>query len=443
MDETQRARGLYVLAAGVLVVLAILTVKAYLEGEPGDFIHFYDAARAVWKGEHLYTYEELETELNWYAYLPLFAVLLAPLALLPLSVAGSLWAVANVAMLGIMLFICARECVSRLELPSRQGTLAAIMLVAMLPMLDKLRQELELGQSDILIGLCMVLGLAWSDRRPILAGVMLGVATNVKLQGLIFLPYLIVRGRWRQAGALVGSSLLFALGGSLLWGWERNLDYLRVSLGAIAGLLGLGAPPEGTELWGLTWNRSVSIPSVAARAAESFGLPDTSVMVATMLAAGLLFGIGWWVYRANGRSLFLGRNMKADAQGPARGLVLLEWAGLVIAALAFSPQTSPRHFIPALLVTSVAAALLVTRPPTWKNVPLLITLILFGAAMVLPPGGEQFDHAVRAWRAVGGPMWALLILYFATLWTGIRFLEKLERSSAGATIPPDASRTDP
>lgn len=430
MRDTRLALGLQVMAAGVLVVLAVLTVNAYLEGEPGDFIHFYDAARAVWKGEHLYTYQELETELNWYAYLPLFAVLLSPLALLPLSIAGSIWAVLNVVMLGVLLYVAARECVARLELSSRSGTMAAIALVAMLPLLDKLRQELELGQSDILVGLCMVLGLAWSDRRPILAGIMLGVATNVKLQGLIFLPYLIVRGRWRQAGSLVGSSLVFAFGGSLIWGWERNLDYLRISLGGIGGLLGLGAAPEGTELWGLTWNRSVSIPSIAARATESLGLPDMTTMVVTMIAACAIFALGWWMFHRTGHALFRGRAAKADIDTPARGLVLLEWAGLIVAALAFSPQTSPRHFIPALLVTSVAAALLVTRPPSWRNVPLLAALVLFGASMVLPPGGERFDDAVRAWRAIGGPMWGLLVCYMTALYAGLTFLQNRPASES-------------
>ena len=421
MSDARRARVLQCLAAGVLVVLAFLTVKAYLEGETGDFIHFYDAARAVWKGEHIYTYGELDTEVNWYAYLPLFAVMLAPLALLPMSVAGAIWALVNVAMLSVMLIVAARECISRLELPARSGAVAAIMLVAMLPLLDKLRQDLELGQSDILVGLCMVLGLAWADRRPVLAGIVLGIATNVKLQGLIFLPYLIVRGRWRQAASLVGSSVLFALGGSLIWGWERNLDYLRVSLGGVASVFGVEA--QDSELWGLTWNRSVSIPSVAGRATEAMALPGATTIALTLLAAGLLFALGWWMFRAHGFALFRGRFAKADIDAPARGLVLLEWSGLIVAALAFSPQTSPRHFIPALLVTSVAAGLLVTRPPSWRNVPLLTALILFGATMVLPPGGQQFDDAVRVWRAIGGPMWGLLVCYMVTLHAGLAWLK--------------------
>lgn len=422
MDEARRARVLQCLVAGMLAVLAFLSVKAYLDGETGDFIHFYDAARAVWKGEHIYTYGELETEVDWYAYLPLFAVLLSPLALLPMSVAGALWALANVAMLGAMLIVAARECINRLELPARSGAVAAIMLVSMLPLLDKLRQDLELGQTDILVGLCMVLGLAWADRRPVLAGMVLGIATNVKLQGLIFLPYLIVRGRWRQAGSLVGSSVLFALGGSLIWGWERNLDYLRHSLGGVAGVFGLET--DDFELWGLTWNRSVSIPSVAGRATEAFNLPGMATIGLTGLAAGVIFALGWWMYRLHGHALFRGRTARADVDAPAPGLVLLEWSGLIVAALAFSPQTSPRHFIPALLVTSVAAALLVTRPASWRNVPLLMALILFGATMVLPPGGERFDEAVHAWRAIGGPMWGLLVCYMMTLHAGLGWLRK-------------------
>lgn len=422
-DElTWRAQLLWFLTAIVFVALALLTITAYVRGETGDFVHFYDAARGVLKGEHIYTYGEMETELRWYAYLPLFAVLISPLAVFSMSVAGSLWAVANVCMLVTMMLVGARECVRRLDLPSDRGTTPAVMLVAMLPFLDKIRQGIELGQTDILIGLCMVLGLAWADRRPILAGVVLGIATNVKLQGLIFLPYLLVRRRWRQAGALIASSVAFALGGSLLWGWQRNLEYLRISLGGIGGVLGLGPPPEGTELWGLTWNRSVSIPSVAARGAESFSLPGGTTLIVTALAAGALFALGWWMYRRSGHALFRGRSRGGETEMPGRGLTLLEWSGLIVAALVFSPQTSPRHFIPALLVTSVVASIMVTRAPTWRNTPLLAALVLFGLAMVLPPGGDRFDEAVRAWRAVGGQTWALLVLYFVTLWSGLRLL---------------------
>ena len=173
---------------GALVLgLGLHTAHSFaFGGNEGDFIHWYDAARAVLKGENIYLYEEVAVGQNFYNYLPMFSILLSPLALLPMPAAGAVWTLINTVFILAFLLLSCREVFRRFSIPLCPAPFFAATLVAALLLVDKLHNELRLGQSDAFIGLWMVLALVWLDRRPVLGGIALGVVTNIKLQGLVF-----------------------------------------------------------------------------------------------------------------------------------------------------------------------------------------------------------------------------------------------------------------
>ena len=108
--------------------------------------------------------------------------------------------------------------------------------------------------------------------------------------------------------------------------------------------------------------------------------------------------------------------------------MLFEWAGLIVAAMAFTPQATVRHFYITLFVCVLAGVMLVVQRRGVPRLPLLITAVLYFLSLVLPPGGDQFAWLLQRTRAVGLPMWALLLFYFTTLGTGLRWVR---------TLPPD------
>ena len=287
---------------------------------------------------------------------------------------------------------------------------------------DRLRSEINDGQTDFLLVIPFILALGWLGRRPVLAGVALGFAFHIKYLAIVFLPYLIIRGRWREAGAMVASIVGWALVSAPVFGWSRNLDYLAVAGRGMVRMTGVRIGGQAAPLHGIEWNSSVSIPSAMARAARSLDAGPGFVLAASAMVALLTFGAAWLVYLRAGVPLFRGRTPARDDADPGRRLVVgVEWCGLIVAALAFSPQTMARHMIILYPMTFFTLTLLLRGRPGWTRGPLLAGYWLATLAIILPPGGvEGFKPALTAWRGVGGASWTLLAYFLAFLWSGLR-----------------------
>src|SRR5262249_36278166 len=156
--------------------LATQAAVAFGRGTEGDFIHFYEAARAVRVGACPY-----DAGSRGYIYPPLFAIFLTPLTFLGLAPASIAWTVFNAVMVVLAGWVLARETARRFDL-SLEWSAAFMLACGLLLNADKVRAVLSLGQTDALTLLVLVLALAWQTRRPVLAGVLLGLAFNIKYQ---------------------------------------------------------------------------------------------------------------------------------------------------------------------------------------------------------------------------------------------------------------------
>jgi hypothetical protein len=141
-----------------------------------------------------------------YVYPPSALLLFVPLATLPPAVAYAVWTTLT----GGFFLWAAR-------LAGAPWWLALFPMIALAAVC---------GQITFLIGGLVLLGLALRD-RPILAGVLFGLAAMIKPQTLVLLPIgLLAIGSWRSlfaAGATV--AMLFALS-ALVWGPSLWLEWL-------------------------------------------------------------------------------------------------------------------------------------------------------------------------------------------------------------------------
>jgi hypothetical protein len=425
---------LLILMIGFFVVVGAESAMRFLDKPmSGDFKHFYYAAYGVVHDQNIYTSGEPYTGVHWYAYFPLFAVALSPLVWMGLGGAGAAWSVINALLIVVCVYIAVRESVTRLGMKADPNLLVGVAFLVVLVFMDKFRSELRMGQSDAFVMIWMMLGLMWISKRPILAGFMMGGSVNVKLQGIVFLPYLIARGRVKNLIGFVTGTVFFAMFGVLIWGFDRNTEYLGTVLGWVGGLVGMEQTDAAIEsgLYPLEWERSVTIPSVLARAQIHWGFSESVVKLGTLAMIGLIVAIGWMMYLKRGVSLFKGRSgKKDDASARGRGLVGFEWAGLIVGMLIFSPQSTVRHFFLAIIVVALASAVLHAKIPIKRKVAVGVMMLLFWVSMTFPPGDEQYERLTMQWRAIGGAMWMLLGLYFTTLWAGLGIVRELPESGA-------------
>lgn len=403
--------------AGIALLLIVVSITTGMKAKAADFFCFYDAAVAARHGQDIYA-----SGTGGYIYPPLLAFLLIPLSLFPPAFAAIAWKLGTVFAIILATFLCSFEWSGRFRFRwDTQRALGAAAIVWAL-LADKMMSQVQLGQSDLLLIIPFILGLHWLGKKPLACGIALGFAVHIKYLSLVFLPYLLVRGRWKEAWGMVASIAFFAALPSAWFGWQRNMEYL---LTAMRGMGSMAADRTGVagsaNIHEITWERSVSIPSAAARLAERMQWDAGAAVWLTAGAALVLFAITWVIYRRNRAPMFVDRRPRTDDVLPERrAIVALEWSGLIAAALLFSPQTTARHFILLFPVLVGAASLVLRSRPSTPRIALSIGLVLLMLGLVLPPGGREYADALRWWRGIGGASWCLVVFLFAFLDAGLK-----------------------
>ena len=422
----------------VIAIIGGIQIVSFLKSADMDVRIYYDAALALRNGEDMFAAWDDSHPLT-YIYPPLLAILFMPLTLIPLEQAAAVWTLVNMGLLAACLWLGATETIRRFKSRTDAATLPVVMLVGTLLFLPRIKAEFDQGQVDFLVLAFVLLALRFIARRPVLAGVLLGVAANIKYQTVIFLPYFLIRGWWSASAGLVGGAIGCALSGSLVIGWALNLDYLRRAFSGLGSMLGL--EPSGEPLpfiFPMAWTESVSLSSTFARWSAQAGSGDTGTFVLILLAALACLGLGWWCYASAGQPLLKGRQGTSARQAvEQQPLVALEWAGLLVATIAFSPQTKMRHIALLLFLAVLIAHFLVMGRRAVPRWPLLVATVIMLLGMILPPGETENLRAMRkSWRAEGGPSWCLLLAYFTMLWTALRWLRSPAPVVSGALDEP-------
>jgi len=377
----------------------------------GDFYKIHSGVVAMSQGQDPYATHE-----RGYIYPPLFAAALQPLAHMPVRTAQAWWALINFALTACALALGFLAVSERLRIERDRVTVLSVVLLAILLTFDQMRWEFEKGQTDTLMLLAFAAGLYFLDRFPAAAGLALGFAANIKFQTLIALPYLVIRRRWSAAAWMALSCVVWAIVPALVCGWSRNLQFLGTAVNSVyTGLIG---EKSGLHVHDIRWTSSISLSSAAARQ-WSDDEPVALMATIAMLAAGA-FAAAWFIFRKQRVAMFSGRFEAADRVFPGPAIVLLEWCGLIVASLIFSPQSMVRHSFLLLLVHLAVAALLLLPREGVSRRPLLIGVLLLQVGTRFPPV-DTMAHVRVFWTNIGGASWCMLAMLFTLLWTGLGY----------------------
>jgi alpha-1,2-mannosyltransferase len=236
---------------------------------------------------------------------------------------------------------------------ARLGAACAVSAVAL--WLEPVQRTLHTGEVDLLLMILVVRSLSGGGRRWQGAG--LGVAAGIKLVALIFIPYLLLTGRYRQAGTAAATFAATIVTGALLFprdsaAWWLSGAFTNARRTGFVGFL------ANQSLLGMTTRLAGAVPPAAA-----------------WLMLAVLAGVpGLWLAALANRR---GR--------PVHGWILCAVTGLIV-----SPVSWDHHWVwiaPALAVLTDLAVRAhgALRAAWWASAGL--AALVFGAWPSLWKGG--------------------------------------------------------
>ena len=295
-------RRLAVLLAVTAVAVA-LSQRYAIDRNSFD-IRVYEGAVRSWAGGNdLYAYTQGSRHLG-FTYPPFAALLMLPMALLPLAVVITV----NVVLIAIALVIATRVMIGSTFLAGRHGIWFATAITVPLAALSQpIRDTLSFGQVNIYLAVLVLADLVALRRGLRWAGVGAGLATAIKLTpGLFIVFYLLTaerRAARNAAAAAVGATVLAALiapGTSWTFWTSALLDPSRVghyddsSNQSIAGVI--ARLHDSQHLAAAPWLLAVLVvlPLGLARARRAWERDDALAAITLVgLTAGLISPITW------------------------------------------------------------------------------------------------------------------------------------------------------
>jgi alpha-1,2-mannosyltransferase len=273
-----------------------------------------------------------------FTYPPAAAILFAPLALVPYSVASVAMTVVSV---GALLLVLALALGWRREPLGASGWAVLAVLTGAL-WLEPVRATISFGQVNIVL-MALVAADVLLPRTPWPRGALVGLAAAIKLTPIVFVLTFVVRRQPRAAVTTIVSFVVVTAVAALAaptdsWNyWTKVLwDTGRIGGPVYAGnqslhavLLRMGLPAQ-TALWLLGSAALVGLTVVAMRRAERSGW---TVLVLTLnaLLVLLVSPVSWthhWVWIAP----LLVALWQAGAQGRALRVLAVVGAALAVAA---------------------------------------------------------------------------------------------------------------
>ncbi len=268
-----------------------------------DFEGYYRFGARALHAEPLYRPEDGHFQNK---YLPVFAVAAAPLALLPLTAAKTVWFFLSVAALAGLVTASLRL------VPDRRTRPWVLALLTTLAMAKFYLHELNLGQCNAAMTLFVVaaFGSLWRT-HPTRAGAWLAGAVVVKPYALLFLPYWLWARRPAAfaaaaafvAAALLLPSVLYGPGGNVaqFGGWVATvtdttapnlLNQDNVSVWAMYAKW-LGTGPAATALAAATIVVLLLIVAVLVRWGRGLTRPEYLDMAVLLTLVPLISPQGW------------------------------------------------------------------------------------------------------------------------------------------------------
>ncbi len=266
---------LIVLAA---VCLAVLFTTKVANRMP-DFEVYWTAGSRALAAQPLYRVEDGHFV---FKYLPAFAVLFAPIALMPLAVAKALWFTMSAILMLVLLGVSASA------MPNSRRSSALLIVLTFVAMAKFYAHELQLGQVNLLFAVVVVAAVVLLRRRQdAVAGILLGLAVVVKPYALLFVPWLASRRSKRPFATMVATVTLALVLPAVRYGWRGNVRLLSDWWRTVTE----SSPPN------LMNHDNVSLASVFTRWLG----PGTEASIAAILVSLALVGLAAIVIAGRGQ----------------------------------------------------------------------------------------------------------------------------------------------
>ena len=391
---SRKVRPAFVAQAG-LIGAAIATYLLVI-GAAGlrhqDSEAYLAAARDIWHGAPLYA-----TFLHHpfpdptlrpaFIYPPAFALLIAPLGLLPDAVAGAIWLlISQAALIGALALILRWQ-----KPPAWAVTALIVATVTFYP----LWIDVVEGQANLPVLLLVTAGVVGIVRGGPRYGSALGVAAALKLTPIILLVWLLFDRRYRAAGWMVGA-FAAVCGLGALFRFDDTVLFTRQVLPALA---------PGTAFYA---NQSLGGVLERVTSANPYTQPWLDVPWAFLLpaAAGILL-IGVWFWRTR------------------RQAALARCAAFLPLIPLLSSVTWPHHLVILLPVIWLSTIALAQRDwPVLPTAALAGLLFVFSVLSRYPAGPgfglagfrEAQTHDPIVFVASNALFFGTLILFLSAPW---------------------------
>jgi Glycosyltransferase family 87 len=317
----------------------------HLRQDMSDFGVCYQAGERIRAGETLYRPSDGHMQ---FKYAPLSAVFFVPFSLLPLETAKAAWFIVEIVLLTACLALAYRSLA-----PPRKKPLLVLGLT-ILVLAKFIGREFELGQVNLLILFLVLASLAaWRKGREGWAGVLWGLSLFFKPYALVFLPYVLLRRRFRilaAGAATVAAGLAVPM---FLYGWTGNLRLLGEWVGTLT---------QSTPVL-LEVGDNASLYAFLAKHIGRNGL-----------STGLFFGIAALLA---GSVLWL--MIRARRDGTA-GSEMLDFAFLLVLVPLLSPLGWYYNYLYGLAAVAVILNSLDRLSPAWRYTA-GIDLLLIGGTL--------------------------------------------------------------
>jgi len=350
-----------------LAIYALVLIRAGLHQQ--DFGAYLGAANDVVNGRPLYS-----TFLHHpfpdptlrpaYIYPPIFALLLAPLALLPGSIAAGIWLVLNQSALALAMTLVIRR--------YRPGPWATAALIAGTVTFYPLWIDAVQGQANVLVLVLITAGVVGIVSGRPRAAIAIGIAAGLKLTPALLLLWLLFERRFREAAWLVSGFLgISALGALVRW-HDTWIFFTRVA----------PALAQGTAVYA---NQSVG--GLLARLTTAN--PYTHawiVMPAVLLPVAAALLLGYWRWSTRGQDLTIS------------GVAFLPLLPLL------SAVTWPHHLVILLPLLWLAVMAIAALEWPWHRTLVLVALLLGFSVLARWPAGPAFGQPGFKAAQTGDPL---------------------------------------
>ena len=258
-----------------IAVFASAIYVARIHQEMVDFEVYREAAGRAMHAENLYRPEDGHYQ---YKYLPPFAFAMAPFAIPADAYARLVWYA------GAWGLLCLFVRWSAEAVPEKRLSIKALVWIAVLFMGKSYAHEVQLGQTNVLLGVVLMGAmLAAEAGGRVAAGALVALGVFVKPYALLFVPWV-----WIIAGlpGLAATFVVLVVGlmlPALAYGWQGNIDQI---LGWYRTVTDTTAPnlliPENVS-FATTWAKWIGVGPTAARLATVTSV--AALGVATFIVA--------------------------------------------------------------------------------------------------------------------------------------------------------------